>query len=135
MEYKLAIMRDGEPVLSIGVTADEVIAAIALALPNARMEEGGKDDEVVVSNRPRKYKKRKEKKGERQKKWHKADKKGQELSDDIEEFHKARHPETERIEQLLIDGKSVQEVLAEVKVSAPTVYVIKTRLRQEGKIK
>ncbi len=47
---------------------------------------------------------------------------------------KSRHPETEKIEQLLIEGAGVAQILEQVEVSAPTVYVIRARLRKEGKI-
>ena len=76
-------------------------------------------------------------KGERQRKWHKANKGGKSLQDEIEKHHVAaprRHPETDSIEELLITGASVPEVLEKVQVSAPTVYVIKARLKKEGKI-
>lgn len=63
-------------------------------------------------------------------------KKGKEITQEIERFHagKKQHPETGRIEQLLVEGKSVTEVLESVQVSSPTVYVIKARLKAEGRL-
>ncbi len=45
-----------------------------------------------------------------------------------------RHPDSEKIEQMLIAGSGVAEILEAITVSAPTVYVIRARLRKEGKI-
>jgi hypothetical protein len=59
------------------------------------------------------------------------------LKNEIDQHHENRqgqHPETARIEQMLIEGKSVVEVLNAIDVSSPTVYIIKTRLKREGKI-
>ncbi|MBS4082941.1 MAG: hypothetical protein KGZ73_05270 [Rhizobiales bacterium] len=71
----------------------------------------------------------------RQRKWHKADSKGKELKNEIDQFHQRKgHKDTEQIERLLIEGKTVGEVVQLVEVSAPTVYIIKARLKRDGKI-
>jgi hypothetical protein len=72
----------------------------------------------------------------RQRKWNKANKKGRKLQEQIEGEQpiKGRHPATEQIEGLLIDGLSVPAILEKVEVSAPTVYVIRNRLKREGKL-
>ena len=49
----------------------------------------------------------------KQRKWHKANKKGRDLQQEIEQHHSARaavrqHPETARIEEMLIAGSSVR---------------------------
>lgn len=74
-------------------------------------------------------------KGAKQKKWHKANKKGEKVQNEIADHYKKRqHPETARIEQMLIEGASVPEINEKVDVSPPTIYVIKARLKKEGKL-
>jgi hypothetical protein len=124
MEYKLSIMRDGEPVLTIGVTADEVIEAIALALPDAL----DPDADAVIEHRPRKYKKRGGKRGP-----HKTEK---DLADEVDQrIGRSRLDPaiTQDVEDRLIAGESVAAIHEKVDVSAPTIYVIKKRLQKEGR--
>src|SRR5580698_3493767 len=45
-----------------------------------------------------------------------------------------RHPATDEIEQMMIEGATVAEVLEKVEVSSPTVYLIKARLKRDGKL-
>lgn len=125
MEYRLSIMRDGEPVISIGITADEAVTAIASAMPNAREKEPEQVTEVDA--KPRKYKKRAARP---------QSKASKDLGDEINEFHasKRQHPDTAKIEQLLIEGLTTLQIIEKVKVSAPTIGIIRARLRKEGKI-
>lgn len=75
------------------------------------------------------------KRGEKQKKWHKANKKGAKVQGEIAgHYAKKQHPETERIEKMLIEGATVPAIIEKIDVSPPTVYVIKNRLKKEGKI-
>jgi hypothetical protein len=45
-----------------------------------------------------------------------------------------RHPATEQIEELLIEGLTTAAIMEQVEVSAPTVGVIRARLRKEGRL-
>lgn len=47
---------------------------------------------------------------------------------------RAKHPETDKIQEMLLSGAKVPEILEKIDVSAPTVYVIRARLRKEGKL-
>jgi hypothetical protein len=58
---------------------------------------------------------------------------GSGLQSEVSVHHaKRQHPETPRIEELLMAGEGVPSILEKVDVSPPTVYLIKTRLKQEG---
>lgn len=49
--------------------------------------------------------------------------------------HAARqHPHTKAIEDMLIEGMGVPAIMEKVEVSAPTIYVIKSRLKKEGRL-
>jgi transposase len=56
------------------------------------------------------------------------------LQKDIDGYFRKRHPKTQEIEKALIAGDAVPAILEKIEVSAPTVYVIKNRLRKEGKL-
>jgi hypothetical protein len=73
----------------------------------------------------------------KQRKWHKANKRGAKLQQEIEQEHqngRQPHPDKERVEKMLIAGESVASILEKVDMSAPTIYVIKSRLKKEGKL-
>lgn len=71
----------------------------------------------------------------KQKRWHKANKKGEKVKNEIDgHYAKKQHPETENIEKMLIEGATVPAIIEKIEVSPPTVYVIKNRLKREGKL-
>lgn len=57
------------------------------------------------------------------------------LGDEIEGFHKAKDGgRTEKIEKMIIAGKSVAEIVEAVDVSGQTVYNIKNRLKKQNRL-
>jgi hypothetical protein len=73
----------------------------------------------------------------KQRKWHKANKRGAKLQREIEQEHQSGrqpHPGKERVEKMLIAGDSVAAILEKLDMSAPTIYVIKSRLKKEGNL-
>lgn len=128
--YSLTVIDDdGEIVLEHDMTPDAAVKIIAGAMADLKAANvrGGGNIEETPAKGPRKYKKRKgAPKGHRKSE-----------SEEMEEAgSKSRlDPEvTKEIENLLIEGISVAAIHEKGLASAPTIYVIKNRLRKDGRL-
>jgi hypothetical protein len=127
MTYTISIAKDGEIIIERDASADMVIALLA------QMTTNNPPEAVPETKQPKRHKRDKIRKDG--KPWRPQSKASKALGDEINEFHARRqHPETARIEQLLIEGKTTPEIMEKVKVSPPTVGVIRARLKKEGKL-
>jgi hypothetical protein len=109
MTYGFVITKDAEVVAERDISADEVIAILAKFTTAEVASERG------PSTLPRR---------------------GLAAKDDrsLRPAGVRRHPLTEKIEELLIEGRSVAEITEQCEASAPTIYTIKARLKKEGRL-
>jgi hypothetical protein len=106
MTYSLHISKDGEIVAERNVSADEVISILAKFTTAEAVAE---PKSVRTSNKRGATK----------------DNAG------LRSAGTRRHPLTSKIEDMLIEGKSVVEITEQCEASAPTIYTIKARLKSE----
>jgi hypothetical protein len=121
MTYTLCISKDGEIIVQLGVTADEALAVVGRAIP--KTSDALETEPLVKRPGPKPDKGAK-----------RAYKRKKVLDSEVMQEAARRHPATEQIEDMLIGGATVPEIMEKVDVSAPTVYVIKARLRREGRL-
>jgi hypothetical protein len=117
MTYEIRITKDGRELATREVDADAVVALLT---------GGGNSpsDEKVTAPR-KKATAAKKPRGKYAKK---------ETDSDLMEHASRQHPATAEVEQLLIEGLTTAAIIEKVDISAPTVSVIRTRLRREGKL-
>jgi DNA-binding CsgD family transcriptional regulator len=121
MTYILCISREGEIIVQLGVSAEEALAIVGRAIPKTA------DVAQVQPDVPQRRGPKPGKKGKR-------GPYGKKLDSAVMQDAARRHPMTAEIERMLIEGKAVAEIAEACEASKPTVYVIKTRLRQEGRL-
>ena len=56
------------------------------------------------------------------------------LDSDLMQEAARRHPATQQIEDMLIEGMTAAAIMEQVEVSPPTIGVIRSRLRKEGRL-
>jgi len=128
MNYIITITNEeaGTEVVSASVSSESVVGILASLLNGAPAVSAPRLE--IPTERPTK-----------QRKWHKANKRGKALQKDIEREHqdapvRRQHPATAQIEELLIQGLTTPAIMEKVEVSPPTIGVIRARLRKEGRL-
>ena len=123
MTYTLCISNDGEIIVRLGVTADEALAIVGRAIPKTA---------DVAETEPQRQKPKSGQKGKRG-----PSKTEKDLADEADQKHGRSRIDpaiTQQVEDMLIAGESVAAIHEKVDVSASTIYVIKNRLRKEGRL-
>lgn len=118
MEYTIAVFEDG---IKMGEFPVSSALVIALLIDANRLQS------------PNKVEPQKAEKAPKAKKETKAEKvRGEGDVEDAAPKKFLTDAQKEKIEDMLKDGVSVQEICNEVGVSNPTVYVIRSRMKQNG---
>jgi hypothetical protein len=126
-DYDFELKKDGKTIANGGISTDCALR-ILIAIMNQKAVEAG-DVQYVPPQRP--HSQPTAKRGRRPKELphHKA-------KTDSEVMQQAahRHPATQQIEDMLIDGMTTSAIMEQVEVSAPTVGVIRARLKNDGRL-
>jgi hypothetical protein len=115
MTYEIRILKDGAELGSREVSADEVVALIL---------GGATPASASVARTPRKGTTPKTASSKYAKK----------TDSELMEHASRQHPATAEVEQMLIEGLTTAAIMEKVEISAPTVSVIRARLRKEGRL-
>ena len=118
MTYYLRIARDEDVIAEFEVSADRAIDLLAASVGPASVDTDAKA-------KPERQRTKKESAGND--KW-------QALEAETPSRRRLSPEKKQQIENLLIEGISVAEIVAQLKVSNPTIYIIKTRLKKEGRL-
>jgi hypothetical protein len=122
-EYTIEISKDGESIANGGVSADCAVRLLIVMMNQAATEAGDIQTVKRPGTRPAK------RKGERRKY-----EKRTPVDSDLMREAARRHPATQQIEDLLIEGATTAAIMEQIEVSAPTIGVIRARLRSEGRL-
>jgi hypothetical protein len=118
MTYYLRITRDEEIIANLEVSADQAIDLLAASVGSPP---ANSPDKAKSGRRPTK------KDAIGNDKW-------QALDSEAPSRRRLAPEKKQQIENLLIEGIPVADIVVQMKVSNPTIYVIKARLKKEGRL-
>jgi len=133
MNYTISIRRDEHVIAERSASSEMVVALLAAMLNN------NPDLAAIVDNRVETHEVGRVRKTTWSSVSSKTGKKRpykrrQPIDSEVAQDAARRHPATEQIEDMLIDGLTTAAIMEKVEVSAPTVGVIRARLRKEGRL-
>lgn len=114
MIYRIQLFRDDQSIATLSISADDAVQLLTTVAPPS-------GSQPSAQKRPQLSKET-------------GNSKWQKLSDERSTRSRLTDEKKKQIENLLIEGISVKEIIEAVGVSKPTIYVIKARLKKEGRL-